>query len=688
MSAINVNSITGRTGTHGPVLTGVTTVTGGTLNTAALNVTGAASFSDNVSIAGTLSYEDVTDIDSVGVGTFRSGIDVTGGTSAFAGRVNVGANNLNNRALNAINSSTTVGAVSANNHNANGILFQGYNSSVDANNASFVVQSNGSTGIGTAVPGAALHVLNSTYPTATIQRDHAVNYPRLRLSNIANDGADLDGLGDGTGGFRISTLASGNSTERLRIGSAGQIGIGGANYGTSGQVLTSGGASGAVSWTTVSGGGGGSSDKISEGNTEAETVDTGSDGHFKVTTEGTERLRVQKGGNVAIGTTVEDTGAFRTLHMHGDYTRIKLTDQFSGTGNTDGLDIQCSGGSVYHKFYENGSIYFSTNNTNRFQLSHDGNVKILTSGGMLDGNGSLIMSVSGTERLRVGSAGQIGIGGANYGTSGQVLTSGGASGAVSWTTVSGGGGGGGASELDDLSDASTWNNGQGIGIGSDAGRLKGGSKSMGIGFQAMYSSQYANYITAIGYRAGYNCIGSNNTFLGYTAGMSLTTGQNNIIIGRNSASSSNTVSNEITLGDSNITALRCAVTSITSLSDSRDKKDIEDIDAGLDFIKAVRPVKFEWDLRERVDVMDDNDNKIGEEQPRAGLKEYGFVAQELDAVETQFGTEDYSHLVSHNNPDKLEADTYRLFPILVKAVQELAAENAAMKARLDALEGA
>ena len=79
MSAINVNSITGRTGTHGPVLTGVTTVTGGTLNTADLNVTGAASFSGNVSIAGTLSYEDVTDIDSVGIITAQAGIHVTGG---------------------------------------------------------------------------------------------------------------------------------------------------------------------------------------------------------------------------------------------------------------------------------------------------------------------------------------------------------------------------------------------------------------------------------------------------------------------------------------------------------------------------------------------------------------------------------------------------------------------------------
>ena len=44
---------------------------------------------------------------------------------------------------------------------------------------------------------------------------------------------------------------SDGGTERLRIASAGQIGIGGANYGTSGQVLTSSGASTAPSWTTI-----------------------------------------------------------------------------------------------------------------------------------------------------------------------------------------------------------------------------------------------------------------------------------------------------------------------------------------------------------------------------------------------------------------------------------------------------
>ena len=46
-----------------------------------------------------------------------------------------------------------------------------------------------------------------------------------------------------------------NANERIRIGDAGQIGIGGANYGTDGQVLTSKGASAAVQWADASGGG-------------------------------------------------------------------------------------------------------------------------------------------------------------------------------------------------------------------------------------------------------------------------------------------------------------------------------------------------------------------------------------------------------------------------------------------------
>ena len=46
------------------------------------------------------------------------------------------------------------------------------------------------------------------------------------------------------------------------------------------------------------------------------------------------------------------------------------------------------------------------------------------------------VETSGVERLRIGSAGQLGIGGANYGLDGQVLTSKGPSAAIQWATIS------------------------------------------------------------------------------------------------------------------------------------------------------------------------------------------------------------------------------------------------------------
>ena len=52
-----------------------------------------------------------------------------------------------------------------------------------------------------------------------------------------------------------SLLLTANNSERFRIASAGQLGIAGANYGTSGQVLTSGGSGSAPSWADAGGGG-------------------------------------------------------------------------------------------------------------------------------------------------------------------------------------------------------------------------------------------------------------------------------------------------------------------------------------------------------------------------------------------------------------------------------------------------
>ena len=56
-----------------------TAVTAATANFTSSLTAASANFTGNVSIAGTLTYEDVTNVDSIGIATARSGIDVTGG---------------------------------------------------------------------------------------------------------------------------------------------------------------------------------------------------------------------------------------------------------------------------------------------------------------------------------------------------------------------------------------------------------------------------------------------------------------------------------------------------------------------------------------------------------------------------------------------------------------------------------
>lgn len=177
--------------------------------------------------------------------------------------------------------------------------------------------------------------------------------------------------------------------------------------------------------------------------------------------------------------------------------------------------------------------------------------------------------------------------------------------------------------------------------------------------------------TAVGNNAGRAVTsGTQNTFLGSVAGYSgsndLTTGSNNIIIGYNAAASSATVSNEITLGNSSIATLRCQVTTITSLSDARDKTNISDLPAGLTFVKALRPVAFDWNMRDGA--------KVGE-------ADTGFIAQDLQSAQESIGV-NIPGLVYANNPDRLEAGYGKLIPVLVKAIQELSAEVESLKSQL------
>ena len=84
---------------------------------------------------------------------------------------------------------------------------------------------------------------------------NAGNTPIFRFRGSSNNEIgkiDADAISGTTSQLRLYTENSGSIGERLRIGPAGQLGIGGANYGTSGQVLTSQGSGSPIQWATIS----------------------------------------------------------------------------------------------------------------------------------------------------------------------------------------------------------------------------------------------------------------------------------------------------------------------------------------------------------------------------------------------------------------------------------------------------
>ena len=160
------------------------------------NITGAAAtFTGNVTVGGTLTYEDVTNIDSVGLITARSGISVTGGD------VNLTSGNL------ALASATPMVVAS----NGSGHLRLGAGGSEKVR-----IKSNGYVGLGTVTPRSKLDIHGSD-AELRFYRDAGDRFGGLRytgsLFKLRLPGADHFAIDD----------ASNN--ERLRIKSDGKIGI-------------------------------------------------------------------------------------------------------------------------------------------------------------------------------------------------------------------------------------------------------------------------------------------------------------------------------------------------------------------------------------------------------------------------------------------------------------------------------
>ncbi|THU32073.1 hypothetical protein FAM09_28240 [Niastella caeni] len=244
------------------------------------------------------------------------------------------------------------------------------------------------------------------------------------------------------------------SNERMRITSAGKVGIGntnpaevldvtgnlrfsgalmpGGSAGTAGYVLTSGGAGSAPAWVAPSAASGSWSQ---DGNSVASVKNLGTitNYHLPFITNNTERMRITNTGNVGIGTSTFDatypekllvnagtTTSYNLVNAKGSinsYLQLNIQNQSSGTAASSDIVATANNGTESVNFVNlgiNSSGYSSTGvlgGANNAYLYSTGNDFVI--GNSTSGKDLLFFtggSSTTNERMRIDDAGLIGIG--------------------------------------------------------------------------------------------------------------------------------------------------------------------------------------------------------------------------------------------------------------------------------------
>ena len=284
----------------------------------------SVSLSGNVSVGGTLTYQDVTNVDALGIGTFRTGINVSGG------QIDVGSNiKIGNAGV--ITATSFVGGLPITGGADNRVITASSASAIQGeSNLTF----NGST-------------LDITSSTRVFSPNGNVRY-QLGVDNSSgvsiiskNSAGSYNGYQIDASAFTVRTTASniGGLGERFRIDSGGQVGIGTNNpqkklevfHATQGVIRIRGGAGGSDSSRKAD------LSLFASGAREYVVRADASDAAFKivdVTGSNAERLRIDSSGRVLIGTT--DPGGVNaddlTVATSGN-TGITIRSGTSNTGN-------------------------------------------------------------------------------------------------------------------------------------------------------------------------------------------------------------------------------------------------------------------------------------------------------------------------------------------------------------------
>ena len=233
-------------------------------------------------------------------------------------------------------------------------------------------------------------------------------------------------------------------------------------------------------------------------------------------------------------------------------------------------------------------------------------------------------------------------------------------------------------------------------IGADAGKISQGVQAVAVG-NASGNEYQGSYSVAVGYKAGDKNQGTNAVAIGSRA---CNSSQPNSSICINGSSSFLNITGskvikiglsdyDVYIGDGNV----------SSVSDRRDKYDIQDIPLGLDFVNALEPKFFKYDIRELYEEVDDTGvvTKNTPNRSMAGSRFHsGFIAQDVKATMDSFGVDfgvyrdqeiKAEEVHKELARDKLSLCYQEFIAIQTKAIQELSSKVSLLESEIETLKG-
>jgi hypothetical protein len=344
-------STSGHTEVKAPASAGSNTITLPTSNGS------AEQFLKNSGTAGELEFSSMVETSTgVGIGTAAPSQKLhVENTSGVAGLLIEGSN-LAQIILSDNNGGTNDKNVVLRNSQQN-LLFGTQDDSFSSFSESLRLDKSGNLGIGTA-PDTILHINPAADCYVTLQPGTTDGNAGLLFDNSASaqKGYILYDTDD-----NVLTLGTNNS-ERMRINSSGNVGIGTSSFTASSsgrQILEINGTSSALINLDV---GGTRKAYHSTDGTDVYSYNT-ANGNYIFGTNDTERLRIDSAGKVK---------------AKGGYLYVQ--NSASGTGDADGIALISDGNADKYLWnYENTSLRFGTNNSERMRIDSSGNVLVAVS---------------------------------------------------------------------------------------------------------------------------------------------------------------------------------------------------------------------------------------------------------------------------------------------------------------------